>query len=380
LLIGFLLTAIYIPGISGAATTPKWAVLAIGLPLLLLRDGKPSKFTIVHLFGALSLAWSALSLFWTSNRLDGLGELAKLIFLAQAFVYGSRLETLSPIIKGLALGLLPSSIVVLLQIPYPLIVAHATSASGLFINSGSLAEITALVLVGLLFGEWSKGWVFLAPLISPCFILPESRGALLAVISAATVWLWSRSRRHALGLILLACIAGVVSFYFGFRVQTGIQTVMDRLAMWSEVLPALTWAGHGIGSFWTDYAPLSTTYDIFVERPEHLHNDWLELIFEGGIINAVCCAGLLVAYCAGPMSAGRTIFAAFAAEALVGFPLHNPCTAFVAALCLGHLARQRAALRDLFDAGRTGLYARWDGPGRFEDDRGRAGQRRLVSA
>lgn len=376
MVIGFLLTAIFIPDFSGAATIPKWAVLAVGLPLLLLLDSKPGKFTALHLLGSLFLAWSALSIAWTPNRFDGFGELAKLFILAQAFIYGSRLESLSPVIKGMALGLIPSSIVVLLQIPYPLMVAHATSASGLFINSGSLAEITALVLIGLSFGVGSKHWMVLAPLISPCFILPESRGACLALVTGATVWLWSRSRRHALGLILIACIAGAVSLYLGFR----FQSAMDRLAMWSEVLPALTWAGHGLGSFWTDYAPLSTTYDIFVERPEHLHNDWLEAIFEGGLPAFVLSAGI-VALCAwSPSNQARTILFALGAEALVGFPLHNPCTAFMAALCLGHLARERAALFALHDNGRSQLHESGNRPERRQHDRRGAGKRKLVSA
>lgn len=430
-LFGILLTSLYYPGIAGAATTPRWALLAVALPVVLLfyeriprwagralpgllergaahlgntrreyREAAslpgPCGFSLIHLIGVLYLTWSAISLSWTPNRLDGIGELIKLVILAQAFVLGSRLERLHTVLSGMALGLLVSCAVLILQLAYPDLVLHTTTHSGLFINSGSLAEISALVIIGLLYesrfgkvsaegdtkadvsssagksaadhyGNW-RGWshwwrglvdganwhwrnasLWLAICLLPCVVLPQSRGAWLALIAAFTVWLWSKSKLSALALMALA----VISFTYSLHINFHISSVIQRWGMWSDAASGLTLLGHGIGSFWTDYAPLSNTLDIFLERPEHLHNDWLEIIFEQGVVGAaVCCTVVVVCYRVSPTKA---ILAGFAAEALVGFPLHVPCTAFIAALCLGHAARNGADIRDLLHDGRAKL-------------------------
>ena len=335
---------------------------------MLLRRSADNKFTLVHLFGGLFVIWSATSLIWTPNKFDGTSELIKLVILAQAFVYGSRVTSISSLILGLSSGLLLSTVVLLLEPWWPDIVLHSTDHAGLFVNSGSLAEISALVLIGLIYDTFRLGTscvylrqyyrypsirsLFLIVAILPCIILPESRGAWLALAAAFTTWLWSKSKLSALALIALTGILITYSFHIGFHTQS----VVQRLAIWQDAIGGMTWLGHGIGSFWTDYAPLATAVDTFLQRPEHLHNDWLEIVFEGGFAGAALFACFIVsAWCSNSQPVARAMFAGFAAEALVDFPLHNPATAFVAALCLGHLARNGMSVRDAWYAGRTFL-------------------------
>jgi O-antigen ligase len=358
MILGFLLTALYWPGLAGAATIPKWGLLAVALPLVILKSrNEYNRFTLVHLFGALFILWSAISLIWTPNRLDGLGELIKLVILAQAFVYGSRLDSLRPILIGMACGLILSSAMVLIQLVYPDVVLHSTIHSGLFINSGALGEIAALVFIGVAYGignirDGLRKWnCILLVCLAPSILLPQSRGSWLALIAAFTFWLWSKSKISALVLVALTAISFTYSLHIGFHVAS----VEQRLGLYQDAIHGLTWLGHGIGSFWTDYAPLSNTVDIFLERPEHLHNDWLEVIFEQGAIGALAI-GLLwawrgIACYRGRPTVGDYICLGFVSEAIVGFPLHNPCTAFLAALCLGHLARDGASIRDLLYRG-----------------------------
>lgn len=381
MILGFLLTALYWPGIAGAATTPRWALLAVALPVVLLwsrvrshrgarrvnpieklngAEMVPPRFTLVHFFGALFLTWSAISLSWTPNKLDGVAEFIKLTILAQSFVLGTRLQHLLPLLYGMAIGLFVSSIVVLVQLASPDIVLHTTTHSGLFINSGSLAEIAALVLIGLVyeFRTMATIWRFaLFVCLSPSIILPQSRGAWLALVTAFTIWLWSKSKPSALALMGLTAILITYSLHLGFH----ISSVTQRLGMYADAISGLTWLGHGIGSFWTDYAPLSNTLDIFAERPEHLHNDWLEIVFEGGLtgFGLLLClgwqAGLRAVHAGG--GAAAIILCGFTAESTVGFTLHNPCTAFLAAVCLGHLARNGHSLRYHLHARRIQLRA-----------------------
>jgi hypothetical protein len=428
LILGFLLTALYCPGIAGAATTPRWGLLAVALPLILCFRGGVEKhgdfgqtrsespgaldriagvatgprFTLIHLFGSLFLAWSAISLIWTPNRLDGIGELIKLVILAQAFLLGSRLESLRRLLLGMSAGLILSSVTVLIQLGWPDIVYHTTTHSGLFINSGSLGEIAALVLIGLIWdGRNARSDVrgvsmpaaipriyalrrlgavgYLALGLLPCILLPASRGAWLALIAAFTLWLWGRSKLSALALIVLAIGSLAFSLHEGFHASS----VVQRLGMWGDAVSGLDYLGHGIGSFWTDYAPLSNTLDIFVERPEHLHNDWLEIVFEQGAVG-IAAVGILGTWCLFAATRRRASVASyvligFAAESLVGFTLHVPCTAFVAALCLGHLARGRADIRDILHAGRVSLCSWLAGEQPAPYDRGIARECAAVS-
>jgi O-antigen ligase len=379
-ILGFLVTALYWPGIAGAATTPRWGLLAIVLPLLLL--GRPKQeITAGHILGFLFLAWSAVSVLWTPNKLDGLYECAKLIILAQAFCMGCSVN-LRSCVGGMAVGLLPSTVLLMIEPWYPDLVYRTTTHAGLFINSGSLGEISALVLIGLVYGLGTEAdesgkpqdradsllsriWLHVRhrPLtallivgILPCVIIPQSRGSWLALIAAFTLWLWSKSKLAAIGLVVAALILFTYSLHIAFH----ISSVTQRIGLWSDAISGLTWLGHGIGSLWTDYAPLSNTLDIFKERPEHIHNDWLEIVFEGGVIGAALLVGF-VAIVIRASGVERAILVGFGAEALVGFPLHVPATAFLAALALGSLVGGRSSIRDVRDDGGIYVHAGHDG-------------------
>lgn len=405
MIFGFLLTSLYVPGIAGAATTPRWALLAVGLPLMLwyhssVRGGGKKHFhaggsgavsvtspedsaqirqikwgagvatsprtfrklTWIHLWGSAFIFWSATSLLWAPNRLESFGELIKLLVLAQAFMLGTRISSLSPILIGMAIGLVISSIIAGAQLFWPSIVQYNTVyPAGLFINSGSLAEISALVLVGVLF---YRSWWLAAGLL-PSVALTVSRGAWLALGVAGIIWLWGKSKLSASAVMLLCAVVLAYSFHTSFH----ISSVVQRIGLWSDAATGLTWLGHGIGSFYTEFAYLSGTVDTFIERPEHLHNDWLEIAFELGAVGVVLVAAMGIIACAAGRrgsSASLLVLAGFAAESSVGFPLHVPCTAFLAALCLGHLARDRADIRDMLPLGREllRLWHEWDWTGR----------------
>ena len=179
MIFGFILCTLIIPGISGAGTSPRWALAGIVLPILLLmnsreahsadgsgfsRDvarmaGQENKgstpavphsrghFTSAHAFGLIFLWCAAISISWSAQVYDGLDALFKLIVIAQAFVLGSRLTDLKPTIIGFGLGIWVSSLVILFGIDVP----HTTDNAGLFVNSNSMGEIAGLVLVAAVF-------------------------------------------------------------------------------------------------------------------------------------------------------------------------------------------------------------------------------------
>jgi O-antigen ligase len=374
IIFGFLLTALYVPGISGAAVTPKWALLAIALPLFLSEwtlvqrwwgviwlpsfHFRPLKITLPHVVGLAFLAWCALSLIWTPNRYDGANELIQLVILFEAFVLGASIDDndIVRIFIGMACGLLLSSVTLFVQQWSPDIVLHATTYSGLYVNSAALAETAALVTIALLAmrGRYWQGMLVLG--ILPCLVMPESRCALLAIAAAFIVWLWSKSKFGAVLAMLAACLALSISLHLGFHVSS----VVERINIWRDAIAGLNLLGHGIGSVWTDYAYLNRTFDIVTTRPEHLHNDFLEALFEFGWVGLVACCAVTVLWLRGQSGMAKLVAAGICAESLVDFPLHMPTTGFIAALICGALARDWPALRDVCDGGRVSLRrGRW---------------------
>lgn len=356
-LVGFALTALFVPQLAGCAVTPRWALLAVTLALLVRL---PQKITLAHLTLALFIIWSTISLLWTPNVLDGLNEICEYIIAAQAFLLGVQIKNLGPIFRGLGVGLVLSTIMLAAQQWIdPDLVLHGTTHAGLFYNSATLGEIACLVAIALIV---QHDWLLLVA-IAPCVLVPEARAGWIAFTAAGIVWLWQRSWFLAIDLALLCVAAFALSLYGGFHVDS----VWQRADIWRDAAHGLTWLGHGVGSTWTDFAALSTTLDIATERPDHLHNDYLEMIFEGGAV-----AGFL-AICLGwcvfraPAGAGKIIFAGFAAEMLVAFPLHLPCQAFIGALCLGHVARDLTDIRELLSRWGISLFGghadRTNGPG-----------------
>lgn len=348
MLFGFALTALFVPDWSGAATTPRWALAAVVLPLL-MRKSK-AEFTAAHLYGLLFVAYAAASVLWSPQKWEAADALLKLIVLAEAFVVGSQMEDIRPIVKGAALGLGVSSALILLGVDVP----HTSDyPAGLFVNSNALGEIAAVALVGAFVHRvW---WAF--PLILPALYASHCRGAFLALAGAFIVWLWPRSKPIA----ALLCVAGIV---LAAWMGTTTGSAQQRIEMWTAVIPQLTLAGKGIGSFYTLF-PLYSPFDTLMQRPEHLHNDWLEFTFELGIVGTVLYSAFL-------WSARSVALAAIAVEAFFGFPLHLAATAVLGGILSGHSARYRLGLRDSFAFGRSFLFDR--------DGLGRAGRSGHVSA
>lgn len=373
MIFGFLLTALFVPGLSGAATTPRWALLALAVAAFvpLVRQ----KLTLAHLLGVAFLAWAALSLAWTAHLADGIDALLKLVILAGLFRIGAATESLDRFFAGAAAGIGVSSVVAIAQtfgwrwIPW-----NATYPGGLFMNSVSMGEAAALVLIGCAVTQWQvrgkmavltvttmfrhptpmlalavvRLWWFI-PAVLPALLIARCRGAFagLAAVILILLWRWSRYAALATGLVG----AVVVS-----QVHGGVASIDVRLEWWRDVLQQLTWLGHGLGSFYTLFPTFGN--ETFSIRPEHLHNDWLEFAFELGALGSVLLAAILAALVHGPVS---LVLVAFIVASCFGFGAHMAVTGCVAALCAGHLSRRCADLRWMFDGGRSVVRAGGEG-------------------
>lgn len=348
MILGFLLTVLFVPTIIGAATTPRWALLAVAVGLMtpLVR----SRITPAHAWGTALIAWAALSLIWTANIYDGIDALMKCLILAGLFRIGAANESLRRFFIGAALGMSLSSATAIAQfLGWHGIPQSSIWPPGLFINSILMGEAAGLVLIGCaIYRLW-----WLIPGVMPALGLSMCRSALVALVAVTLIWMWRKSK-------WLAMIAGLVAVAMVLSMPTNVSSLIARFEYWRYTIPQISLFGYGLGSFYTLYPTFGG--DTFLERPEHLHNDWIEFTFElGAFVAALLCA-FFHAVGTGPLA---FVLVAFLVECCFGFGSHMAVTGCIAALCAGHLARGHADIRDLFHAGGISVYQGHDEQRRY---------------
>lgn len=356
MIFGFLLAIAFDPYIYTGATDPRWALLAISLPILIATTPS-NNFTVPHLLGLIFIAWASLTLTWTSNLWDGLGEMIHLFVCGLAIVYGSRLMTLEPLVKGLALGITISSLILLV----PLLRFDSVVSiypHGLFGNRNMLSEIAVLTALGLI--AYRK-WLYLPGLAPAIFYYkPEIiggslvRSAMLALCVGVIAFIWQWSRRAALLAMLFIAFAAFETLIHGWK----LGSIIERIEVWQAVWNGTNWLGHGIGSLFTLAPYLSAGWDTTVQRIDHAHNDFLEIAFELGFIGAGLYAGIIAyAVCAADRKI-LPVLLGFLVISEVAFPWHIPANAFVGALVIGHAIRDGKPVRE-FSYGWRALLRAW---------------------
>ncbi len=321
--------------VNNAGNSPRWALLAVAIPLLLIfiKSDKNYNWTVLI---------ASLSLLWTSNLFDGLEALIHLVILIQVFALGSRLETLKPVFEGLSWGIVVTDFTIIFDF-YP---------SGLFVNPNVLGDTALLILVGAVY---YRLWVYIPALLF-AVIVANSRGVWLSGAVIALVWAWNRYRNYYWGYVLLIavcanlCMIALLAFFVSYR--TG--TIVERLDLWHDTLSGLTLFGHGLGSYFTSYSFYSS-FDTLKIKPIYAHNDYLQIIFETGVVG-------LVLWCYFIFSIRNYIFWTFLLLCCFSFPFYLPTTAFIAAIVAGHFIGNGVGLWDLFARWRILLFNWCAGP------------------
>lgn len=344
-LVGFLTTALYWPGIAGAAASPRWAFTAVTGALwlfFLLR----LRVTIAHLVGTLFLLWGWFSLAWTPAPHEGLFAALKLsLVLAPAFCLGAAISDEEPLFIGAWIGLL---LAVGLS---PWLEPGST-----FGNTANMAQAAALIGAYCL----TRRRFWMLPGVAAAFlIMPLPRAALAAAAAVGFVLLWQRLRNHlgpyqksaSLGAAAAVATIGIIGV-----VDLRLATAIERIAIWQDAAGGLTWLGHGIGSFEGVFASIATHFT-GTTRPAHAHNEVLHIAFELGPLGLIL-AGAFVASLSGKLDAPRLVLIALAVESLFAFPLYNPATAFLGLVAAGAAVRHRGDVRDAVAHGRMALRAR----------------------
>lgn len=357
----FVLSIAFVPYISDAATAPRWALLAILVPVACAYLGsldRPPKLAPLPLWlGGLFLAWAAVSALWTHGPYEAVRDAGELAILAGLFWVGGSLSSLKPIFVGLGFGMALNSAIVVAQtswvpaalsLPPTWPIPEIASPGGLFLSNNFVAEPAAMVIVGLL--AYRLWW--LAVLSAPCVLATGARGALAGLAIAGIVCVWRRSRLFAILAMVGLAFAGL----YAFAGRAPLSSIQQRLDIWQDTIAGLTFWGRGIGSFYNDFASHATHQNLLWTRPAQAHNDFLQIAYEFGVPGLI----LFLALCVAAMRQGieRLVLVVFFVEACFGFPFHVPVTAALAAVTAGHLCRVWVPVRRVID-GRGSRIRPW---------------------
>ncbi len=309
----FAVTVAYVPWFADAANAPRWVLLSLIVPW-----AGAKLITAAHRWYWTFLLGATLSLLWTPVLIEGLQPWWQFVLLGSMLCIGADADTLEPVFVGAGWGMAVSSAVALFQ--------H--EPTGLFLNKNFMAEAAVLVFMGL--RVYGRDWLSL--LLLPAILLPNARGALLALTVAMGVEFRSKWLFAGLFAVLVASVLWT---------QDGA-TIGQRYVIWSETLKHLTWFGHGIGSFYIDFPGFREGG--FAVRLDHTHNDLLELVYEFGL--GAGLAIMVAAFALLRSSPMKPVLVAFLVEGCFGFPLFMPVTGALAAVVTGYLCSSWYRLRD----------------------------------
>ena len=320
-LLGLAVSTAYWPGMLSPAFGPRWAALAVGVPLAFSIDPRelpePIRWLLAFLFTV-----ATASVFISPDRPSAFYELMQIAIVAAVLVAAAGRDSIDDVMAGLAAGLVASSAL--------LVYAYGDSPAGLFLNSEVLAEFAALIAVWAFVRKW---YITAASTLIPLAIC-QSRIAVLAVAVGLVFAYWPRSTR-ARAAIIAAIVAISAALLFASAHKAG--SADHRLILWGTAVVAFFHAPFGSGLGWFQAA-----------QPESMfaHSDVLQMLVELGIGAAAIILLPIAALKQGRgTNAERAVFAAVCFQTMVSFPLHMPAGAFVAALVAGRLVGRRAVVR-----------------------------------
>ena len=180
-LLAFLVTVAFAPVWPDGAAAPRWALLSIVIPALLLVTPRVP-WTAGHLLLYSFVVWCGATLIWAPVAYDGVEIFWHLCLFAAVFTVAQvRAFDVHKSYLFAALALLVNTAVVLLQfwnVLHPWV--EDQKISGLFFNKNLGSETAVLVAVGLLV-SYKRNYLLAFLVLIPVFLVPLSRGALLAL-------------------------------------------------------------------------------------------------------------------------------------------------------------------------------------------------------
>lgn len=324
------LAVLYVPGIASAAHAPRWWLVIIGSPLVLMLAPRIT-WTLGHTLGCVFLLGAAVSWFWSFSPFDTVYQLVLLLGLACAFGAGAEAGDLKAVWLGLAYGLAPSCVLSIFQIYGYKLGLPSNAVDGLFLNRNTYALLGAVALVGLITTRQTYGYPLLFAgwsALAPC-----SRSVWLTLGALALLsWLRSKTwvfRLQAISFFLF--VAAGLLYWDGFDPERW-GSMYYRLQFIEWTLVNLRPEGWGWGAY----------DEVFKFGNAHL--DMLEVAFELGLLAWPLFALVVVAWGSG-LGPERAVLFTLLLASCFNPQLHTPLAAFLAAVVLGRMCAERERLR-----------------------------------
>lgn len=352
--LAFLVSVAFVPLFYTGAIAPRWSVLAVGVSLLLCFT--KVRWSTPHTLLTALLCWCAYVGFQSPYLYDAIPTLAALLTFGGVFMLAARQKDGQNVVIGLSVGVAVNALITLNQyFDWPVLIEYKWGdqfpPGGLFANRNMVAELAALTLVGCFVYRFWYG----VPMSLLALFTSWSRTAFVAIGAAGVVWLWKRDRILAGAVVLFGvCMVPAV-----IKVQP--YSVDERRVIWTDTIKAVTWTGAGLGSFAQNY-PLLSSHQTMQEWPENAHNDYLELVYETGVVGLALFLTFLgyLFVCAG---FDRPLLTVMLVEAFFAFPLHMPVSLFMFGAVAGLCAARRVVYRL---PSRDGVVATHDWEAKFE--------------
>ncbi len=347
------------PGLAGAAEPSRWAFLAVAIPLgLFLVRVRPTRANILL---GLFLAYAAISVAWAEVWYDAANGWFELALTAGCMVIASELEDVKWLYRGLALGILPSTIIgVFQQLGYYPVVAVMPGGqalpSGLFVNPSMLGEACAPLAILMLV---RRDWLYAMPVVAG-LMLSQNRSGVIAFGICCAAWILFNGSRRLIAVFSVACLP--ILYLIATKGVDPWSSIWQRADIWDGAIKGLTWFGWGVGQFYVDFPVFSHALSAEASPTwiltAHAHNDILEFAFELGLpgIALLSCIGWQVFRQAN--SPERYGILAICITAMVGFPFHMPFTAALGAVMAGHAVGSGSMVRGTELSSRPVVY-RW---------------------
>lgn len=346
--LAFLVASAYWPYWDGGALTPRWMVLALGV---LLLWGTPIRMTAVHWLGLAYIGLAAASYFWTPQFWPWAQQLWILVLLGGVFCLAAEADDLRPAYFAFAVGIALSGFVAALEALDWIALPNANHPAGLLGNRNYLAEAGVLALIAVL-PQWRRPFMWAVYLgLALAITLPRSRGALLGLDVVLVVYFFRHNAVVGGALLLATAAAGWLMLGEPSRPELHYaNTAILRLAIAWSTLTHATFFGHGLGSFFTEYPLWTPHVSIIGTRPDHPHNEVVNVIAELGLPGVVLWVAFFAAIVHRAVGTTRLALLAILAIGCAAFPLHVPATGFVCALLAGDaVGARRRLLREQHD-------------------------------
>lgn len=345
-LTGLIVTLAFWNRTLGHAIAPRWGALSMLIPMMLWTVRV--RLTWLHLCGFVLLCWTALTLIWTPQPLDGLYEYWHILMFAAVFLVAAECPDLKPTYTAVALGIAVSAIMAVFQqyLGWEYLTSVA-KPGGLFSNKNVLGELAAISLVTLIgYRIW---WLIPTNLLA--MIVTGGRGAAVGLGLGLVMFAWVRSKILALSMIAFGILGG----WWFLPHPMADSSIAQRIYLWQDTTENLSLWGKGLGSFYQLYPSFAQRVDTMIERPEYAHNEPLNYLFELGWpgVFLLAVVGALLLYRS--RETERPALVVALGVGLFTFPLHLPASVFLIALLAGRIAHDWPSLQwDEFVRGVSG--------------------------